>query len=437
MLSNLFIRKFIYGTILCIMHVAAAFCSSKVPFIEAQDLNFKINIAPGQYLESGSKGNIYIWDSSYVDQEKRKIKIQSESQAIKKFDVFSVHKELHTREQEIRKDWKKATDNIVTAAFTLIFQKEDFNYYAMTQFFSEDASNKGQKTLGFISGTEGRDRTDFVDAKSYSISDLFQSAIKRSKQPLFINPDLEELTKKIQEIQEEKVKKAFSILKGSKDILEMEKKLKDFDIFSEFSREKNSYNRTGGYGPIADSEQFLLHYLEEELICFELGLGTYKGIYMSLLNKHVEEQFNYLSKNFSMNYRDSKIASEIFKKANDFAQDVRQYKPIGAFLHVYSTREFCQFCATSLLDEFYYEENNFVSRLKEVMKDEKSAEDLPFFVVLGSYQTSVSDVSHELRPKGTKSSNLIRKPEKHEIDNGVINLNEIIINKILPLLEFK
>jgi hypothetical protein len=141
----------------------------------------------------------------------------------------------------------------------------------------------------------------------------------------------------------------------AKDVLEMEKLLENFDTHSFVKGLDSTLKKNGGYGPVADSEQFLLHYLETELINKDQLFGTQKGIYINLIGEFIEEQFVHLKKTFPIyDYKDIKKAIENFDKGRKYAEQVGNYKPMGAILHLYSTRELCKFCAASIAEEFYH-----------------------------------------------------------------------------------
>lgn len=438
-------------------------------FVQFSNLNFEFKNG-SHLIRSGPTGNIYEWSASFVDPEKRKISKQTsrtenteanknikkqkkdvnKTDPAEKFDVNKIHQQLEKCENEIRKEWgKRSTDNIVTAAITLILKKEDEDkdYYAVTYPLTKDIETKNQgktkQQLIFISGTEGREIPYYIDAKTYSLSILLENAIRRKDNEVFKNNDLKNIFETIESIQKEKNKEALLILENAKDILEMEEYLKTFDKRSKLVSQDTVYKRTGGYGPVADSEQFLIHYLENELIQVDKDLNTPKGQYINWWENYIDEQYKYLKSEYSVHdYKKTIEAQAAFDQGIKLAQNVNDVTLLGAFLHLFSTRELCHFCATSLIDEFYYKDENFVSRLKNDIKQRQinnEGDHLPFFVVFSSYRETVDEATHILRPKGTISARLYRTPQENEInkESDLITLVNIIQGKLLPLLPLK
>lgn len=422
------------------LNFSLLFASEEVqpsPFTHFQTLNFQYENKETTF-KSGRDGNILSWNSSLVDLEQR-------ARHVEKFDVDQIHKVLREDEEKIRSGWKTATDNIVTAALTIILKK-DQGYYALTCTLTKDVQEKGnkiKKTIAFVSGTVGREsQQHFIDASVYSLSQLFSNSLRRCKNEIFMNDlDLRNLISKVTDIQQSKKKQALAVMQEAKDVLEMEKLLGSFDTHPSVKDTDSTLKKSGGYGPIADSEQFLLHYLETELISKDQLLGTPKGIYINLISEFIEDQFVHLKKTFPVyDYKDIKKATENFDKGRKYAEQVGNYKPMGAILHLYSTRELCKFCATSIAEEFYHEKDNFVQRLKSIMQQEqgKEAGSEAFFVVLASFKDMViTEDPHPLRPKGTVSGKLVRAPKPEETKNGLINLTAITANKALPFLSQK
>ena len=428
-------------------------------FVSFENLNFSFEDKVHR-VKSGQSGNIFVWNPSYVDQEERERaespSIEEEKEKSKKgkghkkgahvpeslqrFDMNQIHKELKEEEIEIRKELgSESTNNVVVAAFTIILNKGKY-FYSLTYTLSADietkATGRTTKALGFISGTEGREKEHYVDARQYSLSQLFKDSMHRVKRNIF--NDLAPCIEAICIIQEEKKQLAINILtrKDVRDVIDMEEQLRNFDKHIEDG--DSVHKKNGGYGPIADSEQFLLSYLEHNLIQFDEEFLKYSGLFINWLDLFTEEQYTYLKKKFSIyDYKDEKKAERKFIKGTEAAKTVASYSIVGSFLNLYSTRELCQFCATSLVDAFYTEGEGFTIRLKNAMKEKSDPHTFPFFVVCASYSDLVSEESHKLRPRGTVSSKLFREPQSYEIiekEEKIMNLPSVINGQILPLL---
>lgn len=405
-------------------------------------------------LQSGAQGNIYVWDPSFANPEERE-EVKPASSKNQLFHMQLTHKHLFTQEQKIRNSRKTAdNNNIVTAALTLFFQKGEKNY-AITHTFS-----LGKDTLAFVSGTKGKSEKELIDAEKYSPSDLLKHAYRRSQRGLFPQKQrLQYIIEQIQKVQEEKITLALNFLIREKDhigdLLSMENILHNFDSLVPFGKE---HRKIASYGPVTDSEQLLLYYLEQELIISSKLTSTaqWRGVYMDMLTQYEREQYSFLQKRYRVDYNcegeksvaQNRIAT--LTNAFNYAVEVPHYLPIGAMLHLHSTRELCEFCATSLVHEFYYENDeqkpNFANRLRQymgqvledVVDENPHLKDYsPFFVVSASYNAgdAVSEIGHELRPLGTISGKLTRPPQDGELtEDGLLNLNQIIENKTLPLL---
>jgi len=410
-------------------------------------LDFKIErvIGDTKYdIQSGADGNIFVWDPSYIDeallskseidepssskeknpkQKKTKKKVSEST----KFDVMSLHSTLFRKELEIKKARVSPQDNVVIPALTIILKKNE-KFYSITYDLFREESSKDKDSLVFVSGTEGRKITNIVDASTYSLSQLFERSLERKA---YLMDD--ELTKIFEQIciyQSEKIVSAKKLLSDPRDVLQMENLLQYFD---EKSTPKDPYHKKhGGYGPIADSEQFLLYFLGEELSNPQ-GISTSKkqklkkGLFTNIKENHIDQQYEYIKDTYSVHsYKDLKKAQETFEKGVFLSQKI-DFVPCVCILHLFSTRELCKFCAATLIKELNCD-HNFVSQIKESMKLDIKNE--PFFVIFASSGMKIEDQFKgvSIRPSGTIST------YTGEPNNGLLNLNYIIDNNMLPIL---
>lgn len=168
------------------------------------------------------------------------------------------------------------------------------------------------------------------------------------------------------------------------------------------------------YGPVIDSEQYLLTYLEinwltkyrETLEAFlqraknALTTITIK-IDPSLLS---EEDF---SKHIAAAFQ------EQYATAVQFASELKEYNVEGVFLHIHSLLELCEFCATSLWCESYERLDNVFERIKKENSMGKNA----FITITCSWEKELErSPNHDekrgvapsqVRPRGTASDKLI------------------------------
>ncbi len=447
-------------------------------FVHCESLNFEIrntNIEEGNYVRSGPKGTLQVWDKSFVDLQQRKSVL---------FDVNAIHEVL----------CKKAGDNIqggnrVTAALTFVFQvinESDVNsaYYAVTSLLTKPNPSQKKQETGvpprrsvriFVAGTRiatnvagTRIATNNVDEHgTYVISDLYKSCLFRNKH-INLNEEVRKVVDTVEKIQHLKFAFIPSMLGERTNILEIQDKLNHFDniltshwqrfvdglkegneLYDYYNELKtidgsknfklvvNALRLNAGYGPVVDSEQHFLEYLRNNLIQIREGFSrNIKGIYLDLREAMTEEQYHYLNSHFSerVNFRNApEVNEKLFSRGLELSKNVVQFLPLGCIIHMHSTNECCDYCATSLFYEFYVSRENSINDLRDFMKseqDEISEVDAkawrapcdPFVNIVVSYSKDLdAEKEHVLRTKGAF------KPLSHEEQNRLINLDQAII----------
>ena len=433
-------------------------------FVCYKDLNFIKNP-----VQSGLSGNLKVWHKSFIDSKQRKPIL---------LDVNTVHKVL----------CKEAGDNIkgrnkVTAALTLVFQVIDKNgidsvYYSVTSLLSKQKrSQKKQHTDQavksvqiFLSGTSVAATEE--EHERYFISDLYRSCLSRNMHA-DLNQEVRKVFDMVEKIQHLKFAFMVSMLEKRTNILEIQDKLSNFgkmlnshwqdfvnglspedELFrkknelvrleEEHKQDKNPFKLVEnelkpneGYGPIMDSEQHLLEYLNNNLIRAGKDLTDKKtGVYQQLKGKFTEGQHDYLHSQFSkrINFRAATRDNEmLFSQGLELSRNVAKLLPLGCILHIHSTNECCDYCATSLFYEFNISRKNSINDLRDFMKSEQEeisktvgkswqAPFEPFFNIAISYSKDLDNNNlHVLRPKGAFTS------LGGEEQDGLISLDKDIL----------
>ena len=434
---------------LSLQHILCCLClyGTSPHFALYDDLNFILvnKNSEKSYIQSGSEGNILVWEPNFIDEE---------SGVKEKFNVSNVHKHLESSAKKIKslksiQANKNSDKNVVTASLTFILQKEDKYYAIERKLLGIGQKKKPPVFLGFVSGTKGVKGDNYVSAQLYSPSKLLTTAYKRfNLEDQLLSSNLTKFLEEVQKIQESKKEKAINLLKTSPDVIGMEETLQKYDSSINTdtnieTKNKSIYRKSGGYGSVTDSEQFLLQYLEEKLVQPTLEEGTYSGIYSDTLNDFQMKQRRHIQKKYAINYTEINDSKDIDEnktsRGKKCFKDIKNFRVIGAFLHLHSTREPCEFCGESLRYELYNRKGNFVSKLKNDIKKGHSDEEKkntniePFFFAFMSYSQEVSktqtgNVSESLRPKGVISGKLFQEKKGQKVD-----LNKVMNEKLLPL----
>ena len=404
--------------------------SANRPFVAFPSLNFDYR----DTLISGPNGNIIMLHPSFLLQKRP-------TDASRRFDVDEIHKLLAAKAYENNSSGKH---NIVTAAFTLIIRKKDI-YYAVSGMLVD----KDKKPRCFLSGLKSNDeeknnkKTVKKNDNKKVLSSLFDVVKKRMEDASFRQGIVKEICEAVQKAQHDAMKNIPSII----TTYEAENKIAF--LIELVQRKIKIYD---GYGPFIDSEQFLLSDLESNFIT-KLEDESVKGYYVDLIESCMQFQYDYLRKKFikidkdNSDLRKAAVLDEMISRMKqeldewkEACKSVEDFEILGCILHIFSTNEFCQFCGASIVCEFHERKDNFVQRCKAQMSKTKNKEDV-FFVALASWDESLGDSKHELRPPGTNQ--ISRPPSEEEItkirgqkgknEASIMCLDAIIRNQALPL----
>ncbi len=450
-------------------------------FVLFDSLNVSMSGPNNERVISGAdeKANISFWDNSFVDREKRDT-LRAEHK-LYKFNIDEISRFLD------HKAMYSGGKNLALAALTVVFriieQSNTYNYYCTTILLEravlEEPSPKNFKKDKSAQNEVAKERYCFKSGKDNAgnndLSELYAEACNRKNAGVF-SSELNDMFRKILVLQAAKVKKTSDIFSQSAHVLVLGNQLENYNenILSQFNerelvelekqlassqeitlraedRRTTELSYFNGFGPIFDSEQHVLHCLKHKFTPNEKD----ENLMTTVLKNFQDGQRDYLTKKFGMPYLHTvNELRENFNKAIAFRENVETgFAPVGCFLHLYSTNDVCEFCARSLLYEFYFAEDNFVTQVKKYLKDTywAQADYTPFFAILVSYKDYLGTdsgkalrprgtISKALRPRGTISSKdpeLHRLPSDEKFSEGVIDLNEIIVQKILPIVHMK
>ncbi len=467
--------------IICFFHVALLLCSES-RFVGYESLNFTLRNADNEKLTSAPNGTeraIYVWDDVLIDNDNVK----------RNFDVNKLHKVLQRNisggKNKVsaaftiiyrRKDTFFAINKMLTkpTAKAEAAKKQYDDYPAA--FVSSGKCNLSElyNNLSELYRNALKRNRNNAFAEKDTAKEIFElvkeiQALKYDTANQYLKSAISEPEKELAELLRTNIENPQHDVK---DVLSIEgslnKQLKDFtehivaplggfneNLKKNDNTEDSALNsklnelrtrspnlhlnlddnkqcelrKERGYGPVADSEQRLLHYLENKFFPREKPA---EGLYVKLRKFYKENQFTYLRLHFSINYEKLDEAEATYQQGIELAKAVKEtipLKEICCIIHIFSTHEPCQFCAASLFHELYKEDDNFVTRLK------KSTNLTPFVFFLISYGEPLSqkhDDPYPLRPQGITQSVFYRSS-----DETFIDLDDISKNKILPLMELK
>lgn len=347
----------------------------------------------------------------------------NESEAKDIFDIDALHQVLLESEKNVSFN-AKGRKNVVVVAFSMIFAVQKSNssakcYEAYSTFYTEKW--KGS-TLAFISGSSSskvslpknnkKDMYKLITVGSISK----EKEVFDDKKELFAN--FKDRFYKQEESKEEEAGGSVIDYSIAKDFLKKwETDISDIAQFNvekpleiaslEDMLDKKARKIKNCYGSTTDSEQVLLLYASRN-----------KNQTTKLLDRLIDSYLTYRSQ---VNTNESECKKE-------------KYDLISIIIHIHSTKEICQTCATSLAEEIYNKNNPFPlkSRLKGFSLK-------PFYAVSFSCSLALEPDTQEnsnekMHPEGISpfSMHIPRIKLLGNEENLVLNLNEVLREKWFP-----